>query len=77
MVKVAPMLTTLVDERCGVGDDDAGMLLQDADGCCPGVWVQLASGVLWELKKAVRTDQEHSQEDVGLHCNPNAVPITG
>ena len=77
MVKIAPMLTTLVDEGGGVGDDDACLLLQDADGCCPGIWVQLASGVLWEPKKAVRTDQEHGHEDIGLHCDPNAIPIAG
>ena len=77
MVKVAPMLTTLVDEGGGVGDDYACLILQDADGCCPGVLVQLASGVLWEPEKAVRTDQEHGHEDVGLHCNPNAIPIAG
>ena len=76
MVKIASMLATLVNEGGGIGDYNACLILQDTNGCRPGIWVQLASGVLWEPKKAVRTDQEHGQKDIGLHRDPNAVPIT-
>ena len=52
MVEVTPVLTTLVDKGGGVGDYDTRLLLQDANSCCPGVGVQLAAGVLWELEEA-------------------------
>ncbi len=42
------------NNKChGVGDDNASLLLEDADCYCPGVRIQLTAGVLWEPKEAV------------------------
>ena len=75
VVKATPLLAPLVDQRHRVGQDNACLLLEDPDGCSPRVGIQLAAGVLKEPVKAVRVDQQHGQEDVGLDCDPNAAPI--